>query len=104
MKGWILVLALALSACTNQHGTPGDPVAGESLVENVSPGCGLCHTLEGADFVGTSAPNLDVLQPGYQRVLDAVREGPGLMPSYREQLSERQMHDLAAYISREASS
>jgi cytochrome c6 len=104
MKEWLVVIAIALTSCTQNAATPGDPVAGEALVEDVTPGCGLCHTLEGADFVGMSAPNLDDLRPGYQRVYDAIRQGPGLMPSYRGVLSERQMHDLAAYISRETSS
>ncbi len=104
MRKWLVVIVVALTACTQHSATPGDPVAGEDLIEDVTPGCGLCHTLEGADFVGASAPNLDVLRPGYQRVFDAIREGPGLMPSYRGQLSEKQMHDLAAYISRETSS
>lgn len=82
----------------------GDPVAGAAVVEDLSPTCGHCHVLESAGFVGTAGPNLDVLQPGYERVFDAVRTGPGLMPSFEDQLTETQMHDLAAYVSGEAGS
>lgn len=103
MRVMILVAALALVACSSDE-PRGDPVSGEVIAQEVEPSCGLCHTLEGAEFVGQSAPNLDDLRPGYQRVLDAVRTGPGLMPSYSGVLTDDAMHDLAAFISREAGS
>ena len=94
---------LLLAAC-QPSGTPrGDPEAGAAIVENLDNSCGLCHTLRSAGFEGTPAPNLDELRPGYQRVLDAVRQGPGMMPSYADVLTDAELHDIAAYISREAS-
>lgn len=93
--------ALVLAACQPSDTPRGDPEAGAAVIENLDDSCGLCHTLESAGFTGTPAPNLDELRPGYQRVLDAVREGPGLMPSYAEVLTDAELHDIAAFISRE---
>lgn len=99
-----LVSALLLvAACQSADAPRGDPEAGAMVIEDLDNSCGLCHTLESADFEGTAAPDLDQLRPGYERVLNAVRQGPGLMPSYAQELSEDEMHDIAAFISREAS-
>lgn len=97
-----LVLVLLLVAC-NGDMARGDPVSGEQVAEDLTISCGLCHTLEGAEFNGIAGPDLDHLQPGYQRILDAIRTGPGLMPSYRDTLSRDELHDLASYISRSLS-
>lgn len=98
----ILTGAIFLLVSCQPSDTPrGDPEAGAVIVADLDDSCGLCHTLESAGFEGTPAPNLDELRPGYQRVLDAVREGPGLMPSYSGVLTEGELHDIAAFISRE---
>lgn len=99
MRRATLILALLLAGCNTSDAPRGDPVSGESLISEVEPSCGLCHTLAAAGFEGTAAPHLDILQPGYQQVLDAVRSGPGLMPSYRNVLSEKEMHHIAAFVS-----
>ncbi len=102
-----LLAALLLAACGGADGVEleGDPVAGEELVaeEQVEPSCGTCHRLAAAEFTGTTAPDLDGLDPGYERVYRAVSGGPGAMPDYSDQLSEQQMHDVAAYVSEAAS-
>lgn len=99
----VVALLVLLGACSGGEEPTGDPVAGQAVVEGLENSCGLCHTLESAGFVGTAAPSLDDMQPGYDRVLEAVRTGPGVMPSYSEALSSEELHDLAAYISRETS-
>jgi len=99
----IVAVILLLAACQPADAPRGDPEAGEMVIENLDNTCGLCHTLESAGFEGTAAPNLDELRPGYQQVLDAVRDGPGLMPSFASELSDAEMHDIAAFISREVS-
>lgn len=98
-----LLAALALPACGGDGSVEaeGDPKAGEALLaeQEVEPSCGACHTLVAAEFTGTTAPDLDRLSPGYQRVHDAVSEGPGAMPSYSDQLSDEELHHVAAYVS-----
>lgn len=81
-------------------GIQGDPVAGEPIANEVAePSCSRCHTLSAAGWEGEVAPDLDELRPGYQRVLDAIRSGPGAMPSYDGELDEQQLRDLAAFVS-----
>lgn len=65
----------------------------------LEPGCGSCHVLEDAGTTGTVRPNLDDLQPDAERVAQAVRTGPGAMPSYEGQLSDEQIENVAAYVS-----
>lgn len=42
--------------------------------------CGSCHTLAAAGTEGTVGPVLDDLRPDAERVLNAIRTGPGVMP------------------------
>lgn len=94
---------LVTVACHPVDAPRGDPEAGADVIDGLDNSCGLCHTLESAGFEGTPAPNLDELRPGYQQVLEAVRDGPGLMPSYAGELTDAELHDIAAFISREVS-
>jgi cytochrome c6 len=81
----------------------GDPEAGRQIfTQQADPACATCHTLEDAGATGTAAPNLDELQPSFEDVANAVRTGPGIMPSYSDQLSDDQINDVAAYVSQAA--
>jgi mono/diheme cytochrome c family protein len=42
--------------------------------------CAGCHTLADAQTNGQIGPNLDELKPDHDRVLNALRTGPGAMP------------------------
>lgn len=97
-----LIGILAIASCSNGPEPSADPVAGEEVLGQLELSCGLCHTLENAGFTASVAPNLDELSPGFETVLDALRDGPGAMPSYRGELTRQEIRDLAAYISREA--
>ena len=76
----LLLATLALAACGSGSGSdtggadrpPKDQFAGT---------CGGCHTLADAGTSGTFGPNLDDLKPDKARVLAAIAEGPGAMPS-----------------------
>jgi cytochrome c6 len=99
-----LVAVLLASGCGGGEvvEAQGDPEAGRELVDPdnqfVAPNCGLCHVLKSAGFEGTSAPDLDSMQPGYERTLRALEDGPGAMPSFSDQLDEGELRDVAAYI------
>jgi sulfite dehydrogenase len=71
---------------------------GKALFSNVQPACALCHTLKAAASTGQVGPDLDELRPDAERVLRAVREGLGVMPSFEDQLSEQDMRALAAFV------
>ena len=74
----------------------GDAKAGEAVFQ--SAGCVSCHTLEAAGSTGTVGPNLDEAKPDVGRVIDRVTNGSGVMPSFKGQLNEKQIQDVAAYV------
>lgn len=60
--------------------------------------CAVCHTLEDAGAVGTIGPNLDELQPDADRILKAMMEGMGAMPSFADSLDETQREAIIKYV------
>jgi mono/diheme cytochrome c family protein len=74
----------------------GDAEAGEAVFE--SAGCVSCHTLEAAGSTGTVGPNLDEAKPDLDLVIDRVTNGAGVMPSFKGQLNDKQIQDVAAYV------
>jgi mono/diheme cytochrome c family protein len=81
---------------TEPSAPAGDAAAGEAVF--ASAGCGGCHTLEAAGATGNVGPNLDEAKPDAELVVDRVTNGKGVMPSFKGQLSEKQIQDVAAYV------
>jgi mono/diheme cytochrome c family protein len=77
-------------------GTTGDAAAGKAVF--ASAGCGGCHTLKAAGASGNVGPNLDQLKPPEDRIVHQVEVGGGPMPAFKGQLSEQQIHDVAAFV------
>jgi mono/diheme cytochrome c family protein len=82
---------------TVASGAQGDPVAGKLVF--ASAGCGGCHTLKAAGSTGTVGPNLDQLKPATAIVVHQVEVGGGPMPAFKGSLSEKQIQDVAAFVS-----
>jgi mono/diheme cytochrome c family protein len=80
----------------------GDAAAGKQVFE--SAGCTSCHTLADAGASGTVGPYVDQAKPPASLVVDRVTNGKGVMPSFKGQLSEQQIQDVAAYVSSAAGS
>jgi len=74
----------------------GDPAAGKKLF--ASKGCTGCHTLADAHATGTVGPNLDQAKPDYRKATARVTLGKGAMPSFKGQLSDQQIADVASYV------
>ena len=74
----------------------GDASAGEQVF--ASAGCGGCHTLAAAGSSGNVGPNLDDAKPDAGLVVTRVTNGQGAMPSFKDQLNEKQIADVAAYV------
>jgi mono/diheme cytochrome c family protein len=74
----------------------GDPTAGKQIF--ASAGCTGCHTLAASNATGTVGPNLDQVKPNYQLVTARVTLGKGAMPSFKGQLSDQKIADVAAYV------
>jgi mono/diheme cytochrome c family protein len=67
-------------------------------------GCGSCHTLNAAGATGQIGPNLDDLRPSFQQVRAKVESGGGGMPSFRGDLTTKQISDVAAFVATRAGS
>ena len=76
----------------------GDPTAGAKIF--ASAGCIGCHTLAAAHATGTVGPNLDTVtpKPDYRLVTARVTLGKGVMPSFKGQLTDQQIADVAAFV------
>ncbi len=75
----------------------GDAAAGKAVF--ASAGCGGCHTLADAGSTGEVGPNLDEAKPDAALVTERVTNGKSPMPSFKGQLNETQIADVAAYVS-----
>jgi cytochrome c6 len=74
----------------------GNPTAGKKVF--LSAGCSGCHTLQDAGSTGNVGPNLDQAHPGLSLAVERVTKGAGAMPSFKGQLSDKQIADVTAYV------
>jgi mono/diheme cytochrome c family protein len=82
---------------TGAAGGGGNAAAGKAVF--ASAGCGGCHTLAAAGSSGAVGPNLDEAKPSFDLVVERVTNGKPPMPSFKGQLSEQQIKDVAAFVS-----
>ena len=74
----------------------GDPVAGKAVF--LRAGCVGCHTLADANSHGTVGPNLDQAKPPLSTAVARVTLGKNAMPSFKGQLTTKQIADVTAYV------
>ena len=89
--------ATETTATETTEGGAGNAEAGKQVF--ASAGCGGCHALADAGSNGAVGPNLDDSSPSFDKAVERVTEGQGGMPSFKDQLSEQQIADVAAYVS-----
>lgn len=75
---------------------------GKEVFSTIQPACATCHTLQAAGAEGQIGPVLDELKPDAARVLRALKAGIGVMPSYAERMSERDMKAVASFVAHAA--
>lgn len=75
----------------------GDPTAGKAVFLGAG-GCGGCHTLANAGTKGKVGPVLDQAKPSLSLAVKRVTKGAGAMPSFKGQLSDKQIADVTAYV------
>jgi len=61
--------------------------------------CVVCHTLLDAGSDAYIGPNLNEIKPDIMRVITAVTNGIGVMPSYQGELSTEEIEAVAHYVS-----
>lgn len=74
----------------------GDPAAGKEIF--ASAGCGSCHVYEPAGTSGTAGPSLDESNVDYDGAYQQIENGGGGMPAFKDQLSEQEIADVAAFV------
>jgi len=74
----------------------GDPAAGKKIF--LSAGCTGCHTLAAAHATGTVGPNLDQAKPDFRLATARVTLGKGAMPSFKGQLSDQEIANVASFV------
>jgi cytochrome c553 len=88
--------ATTTAATTTAAPPQGNPTAGKAVFANA--GCNGCHTLKAAGATGNVGPDLDALKPPYDRIVHQVEVGGGPMPAFKGQLTDNQIHDVAAFV------
>ncbi len=94
-----LLLAAGPGLCFGADDAAGLAEGRALFTQGAVPACAVCHTLKDAGSSGQIGPLLDELKPSADRVATALRNGIGVMPSYRETLTEEQILALARYVS-----
>lgn len=76
---------------TNAEETPG------ALADMPSAlgGCLDCH---GGELEGGAGPSLLDLDLSEADIIAVLKEGPGIMPSYEDTMSEEELEEIAAYL------
>jgi predicted ferric reductase/mono/diheme cytochrome c family protein len=105
-----LVLAVGVIIGNHTISRDGGDSAGAAATSDVSAGkavfasagCGDCHTLDAAGSTGSVGPDLDEAMPDAERVRVVVTDGAGAMPSFADELTGRQIGDVAAFVSESA--
>ncbi|WP_100412342.1 cytochrome c [Acidovorax sp. 69] len=95
-RGLALALLLWTGACWAAD--TAELARGKELFTKIQPACAVCHTLQAAGAEGQVGPVLDELKPDADRVLRALKTGIGVMPSYAERLSEKDMLAVARFV------
>jgi cbb3-type cytochrome c oxidase subunit III len=75
------------------------PVTGTNGKSIFQSQCASCHTLKDAGTTGTVGPNLDQLKPPFPIVKTQVIHGGGVMPAFKDKLTDAQIKAVAKYVS-----
>lgn len=87
-----------LEPSTARTPSGSDPPGSEGKQVFLASGCGTCHVLAAANTAGTYGPNLDTSKPSRDRVIERITWGKGLMPSYKDRLTNAQIQSVADFI------
>jgi cytochrome c6 len=97
-RSWA-VAALCCAGFAAHAAAEADREVGRQLFNSgTQPSCAVCHTLRDAGAQGAVGPVLDELQPDETRVANVLRTGLGVMPSFRDKLTDAQIALLARYV------
>ena len=87
-----------LDPSASRASSGGDSAGSNGKQVFLASGCGTCHVFAAANTAGTHGPNLDTGKPSRDQVIERVTWGKGLMPSYKDRLSNAQIKAVADFI------
>jgi len=97
-----LLITTAIPGCTGNDMNPEKKqkmeLGKKVFTELSEPACSSCHAFSDANSTGSIGPDLDKLKPEYDRIITAVKNGVGVMPSQKEILTDEEMEAVAFYI------
>lgn len=99
VAAWVNSLSPSLPLIPTPHLNNANVSDGAALF---ALNCAACHTIEGAGdalAASTYAPSLRHI-PAFQ-VVEAIRTGPGNMPRFTGNLSDKQVNDIVKYVTTE---
>ncbi len=102
-RGFLKLLAVTLfcfSTSLVMADEASDFNLGKKLFSSAVPPCGICHTLKDAGSEGAIGPVLDELKPNQLRIITALNNGIGAMPSFKDKLSPEEIKAIATYVSK----
>ena len=67
-------------------------------VYNNKAQCGACHILSAANSEGSIGPNLDQLKPKMEQIIYAVTNGIGVMPPWKDILTEEEIEAVSYFV------
>jgi len=98
----VLLVGLTLFVVSVVEANPGPDSAGSSATFRTK--CAMCHGPDGGgSAVGKSMNVPDLRSPAVQKLPDAelaqvIASGKGGMPSFKNSLSEDQIHSMVSYV------
>lgn len=99
VAAWVNSLSPSLPLIPTPHLNNANVSDGAALF---ALNCAACHTIEGSGdalAASTYAPSLRNI-PAFQ-VVEAIRTGPGNMPRFTGNLSDKQVNDIVKYVTTE---
>ncbi|MDA9233983.1 cytochrome c [Candidatus Pelagibacter sp.] len=60
--------------------------------------CATCHMLSEANSFGQIGPNLDQIKPELPTILNAVTMGVGIMPAFKDMLTDEEIESVSYYV------
>ena len=94
----VAVALIGLGGCGGAGSVPKNASPGLRVFDDAN--CGSCHTLAAAHASGTAGPKLDGAPLDAARVERVVRDGANGMPPFKDQLSSKQIHQVADFVAR----
>jgi cytochrome c6 len=95
MSSFIFLIIMTFASVASSN----DDIGKELFLKGAAPACAVCHTLKAAGAVGEVGPSMNELQPNAARVMNAVKNGIGIMPAYAN-LTPEQLQILAEYVAK----